>query len=98
MTSVKKDQVDAVVEAWAKELPGVIGVELALSKRAGRVAGLLAAEVDAELVRFGLTKAEERSLVVVEPDGPRDSPSRDRLPMKHARRIGYIEHHGRQML
>jgi len=70
MSRVNTDRVDAVVEAWSRELPGVVGVELALGKRAHRVSALLAAEVDAELARFGLTKAEYDVLAVLRSAGP----------------------------
>src|SRR2546421_4088445 len=58
MGAVERDAVDAIAEAWERELPGVIGVGLALGKRATRVSAMLATRAEAELGRFGLTKAE----------------------------------------
>jgi DNA-binding MarR family transcriptional regulator len=66
---VIKDVVDEVVEAWGRELPGVVGAELELSKRAARLAALLHAPVEAELVRLGLTKAEYDILAVLRAAG-----------------------------
>ncbi|SHM87085.1 MarR family winged helix-turn-helix transcriptional regulator [Cryptosporangium aurantiacum] len=66
---MSKDFADLVVETWAQELPGVVGDELALAKRASRVSGLLAERVDAELARMGLTKAEYEILAVLRSAG-----------------------------
>ena len=66
---VAKDTVDEIVDAWRRELPGVVGTELELSKRAARLAALLAAPVEAELARRGLTKAEYDILAVLRASG-----------------------------
>jgi DNA-binding MarR family transcriptional regulator len=66
---VARDVVDAITDAWGGELPGVVGAELALSKRAARVAALLNAPVEAELARLGLTKAEYDVLAVLRSAG-----------------------------
>jgi DNA-binding MarR family transcriptional regulator len=66
---VMKDQVDAVVDAWDRELPGVVGTELELSKRAARLSALLTERVDTELARLGLTKAEYEILAVLRSGG-----------------------------
>jgi DNA-binding MarR family transcriptional regulator len=66
---VATDAVDDVVEAWNRELPGVVGVEMELSKRAVRLAALLNAPVEAELARRGLTKAEYEILAVLRAAG-----------------------------
>jgi DNA-binding MarR family transcriptional regulator len=70
MAFVRRDAVDAVSEAWERELPGVVGTELALGKRASRVAGMLDARAEAELARFGLTKGEYQILAVLRAAGP----------------------------
>jgi DNA-binding MarR family transcriptional regulator len=62
--------VDAIAEAWRAELPGVVGAELELSKRAARAAALLNAPVEVELARRGLTKAEYDILAVLRSAGP----------------------------
>ncbi|MGI5132079.1 MarR family winged helix-turn-helix transcriptional regulator [Pseudonocardia sp. CA-107938] len=64
-----RDTVDAISAAWAHELPGVVGAELALGKRAARLSGMLAARVDAELARLGLTKAEYEMLATLRASG-----------------------------
>ncbi|MDI6100330.1 MarR family transcriptional regulator [Actinoplanes sp. NEAU-A12] len=64
-----RDVVDEIVEAWRTELPGVVGDELELSKRAARLAGLLNAPVEAKLARLGLTKAEYDILAVLRAAG-----------------------------
>jgi DNA-binding MarR family transcriptional regulator len=61
--------VDEIADAWRRELPGVVGAELELSKRAARLAALLNAPVEAELVRLGLTKAEYDILAVLRASG-----------------------------
>lgn len=63
------DAVDDVVEAWNRQLPGVVGVELELSKRAVRLSALLNAPVEVELGRRGLTKAEYDILAVLRAAG-----------------------------
>lgn len=60
-----KDTVDVIAATWARELPGVVGNELELGKRAARLSTMLAARVDAELARLGLTKAEYEILAVL---------------------------------
>ena len=60
---------DEIAEAWGRELPGVVGVELELSKRAARLAALLGAPVEAELARLDLTKAEYDILAVLRSAG-----------------------------
>jgi DNA-binding MarR family transcriptional regulator len=63
------DTVDAIAATWARELPGVVGTELELGKRAARLSTMLAARVDAELARLGLTKAEYEILAVLRTAG-----------------------------
>ncbi|MEV6599308.1 MarR family transcriptional regulator [Actinoplanes sp. NPDC051346] len=64
-----KDVVDEIADAWSRELPGAVGMELELSKRAARLATLLNAPVEAELARLGLTKAEYDILAVLRASG-----------------------------
>lgn len=64
-----RDTVDTIVEAWSSELPGVVGMELELGKRAARLSALLAERVEAELARMGLTKAEYEILAVLRASG-----------------------------
>jgi DNA-binding MarR family transcriptional regulator len=64
-----RDTVDSVAEAWRRELPGVVGSELELSKRAARLTAMLQAPVDAALARLGLTKAEYEILTVLRAAG-----------------------------
>lgn len=64
-----RDTVDEIADAWRRELPGVVGAELELSKRAARLAALLNAPVEAELVRLGMTKAEYDILAVLRASG-----------------------------
>lgn len=66
---MERDFTDAVSAAWERELPGDVGDEFALGKRAARLAGLLAERVDAELAKFGLTKAEYEILAVLRASG-----------------------------
>jgi DNA-binding MarR family transcriptional regulator len=61
--------VDDITDAWGRELPGVVGTELELSKRAARLAALLAAPVEAALARRGLTKTEYDVLAVLRSAG-----------------------------
>lgn len=65
-----RDTVDVIADAWRQQLPGVVGDELGLGKRAARVSGMLAARAEAELTRFGLTKAEYEVLAVLRAAGP----------------------------
>lgn len=64
-----RDTVDEIADAWGRELPGVVGIELELSKRAARLAALLNAPVEAELTRLRLTKAEYDILAVLRASG-----------------------------
>jgi len=64
-----RDTVDEIADAWGRELPGVAGSELELSKRAARLAALLNAPVEAVLARLGLTKAEYDILAVLRASG-----------------------------
>ncbi|MGI5522438.1 MarR family winged helix-turn-helix transcriptional regulator [Micromonospora sp. CA-259024] len=64
-----RDAVDEIADAWGRELPGVVGTELELSKRAARLTALLSAPVEAELSRLGLTKAEYDILAVLRASG-----------------------------
>jgi DNA-binding MarR family transcriptional regulator len=66
---VARDVVDEIAGAWSAELPGVVGVELAVGKRAARLAALLNAPVEARLARLGLTKAEYDILAVLRSAG-----------------------------
>jgi DNA-binding MarR family transcriptional regulator len=66
---VSRDRVDAVIESWQRELPGVTGAGLALGKRAHRLTGLLNAPVEGELARMGLTKGEYDILSVLRVSG-----------------------------
>ncbi|BEL03630.1 hypothetical protein Q0Z83_018210 [Actinoplanes sichuanensis] len=64
-----RDVVDEIAGAWDAELPGVVGAELAVSKRAARLSALLNAPVEARLARLGLTKAEYDILAVLRSAG-----------------------------
>jgi DNA-binding MarR family transcriptional regulator len=66
---VARDVVDEIADAWGRELPGVAGTELELSKRTARLAALLTAPVEAALTRLGLTKAEYDILAVLRAAG-----------------------------
>jgi DNA-binding MarR family transcriptional regulator len=66
---VARDVVDEIADAWGRELPGVVGTELELSKRAARLAALLTVPVEAALARLGLTKAEYDILAVLRAAG-----------------------------
>jgi DNA-binding MarR family transcriptional regulator len=68
--AMARDTVDVIAQAWAAELPGVVGDELELSKRAARVSAMFGQRVDAELVRLGLTRAEYEILAVLRAAGP----------------------------
>lgn len=63
------DKVDSILDAWRRELPEVAGIELELSKRAGRLHTLLSDAARAPLARFGLTKAEYDVLAVLRAAG-----------------------------
>ncbi|MEV6304376.1 MarR family transcriptional regulator [Actinoplanes sp. NPDC051861] len=65
-----RDTVDEIAEAWDRELAGVVGTELALAKRAARVAGLMNGPVEEQLTRLGLTRAEYEILAVLRASGP----------------------------
>jgi DNA-binding MarR family transcriptional regulator len=66
---VARDVVDDIADAWGRELPGAVGTELELSKRAARLAALLTAPVEVALARHGLTKAEYDILAVLRSAG-----------------------------
>jgi DNA-binding MarR family transcriptional regulator len=66
---VNRDTVDGIVEAWATELPGVVGAELELGKRAARLSAMLGERVGAELDRLGLTRGEYEILAVLRAAG-----------------------------
>ncbi len=59
-----------IAAAWDRELPGVVGEELALAKRAGRLAAILGDCAATALAPFGLTKAEYDILAVLRSSGP----------------------------
>ncbi|GIE90112.1 MarR family winged helix-turn-helix transcriptional regulator [Actinoplanes regularis] len=64
-----RDTVDEIAEAWDRELPGVVGAELELGKRAARLAALLTAPAEVQLARLGLTKAEYDILAILRSTG-----------------------------
>ena len=64
-----RDVTDEIAAAWHRELPGTVGAEFALSKRAARLFALLNAPVETTLGRFGLTKAEYDILAVLRAAG-----------------------------
>jgi DNA-binding MarR family transcriptional regulator len=64
-----RDTVDGILDAWRGQLPEIAGVELELSKRAGRLHTLLSDATAAQLTRFGLTKAEYDVLAVLRSSG-----------------------------
>lgn len=64
-----RDVVDGILDAWRGQLPEVAGIELELSKRAGRLNALLTEAANAQLTRFGLTKAEYDVLAVLRSQG-----------------------------
>ncbi|MCP2324399.1 DNA-binding MarR family transcriptional regulator [Hamadaea flava] len=66
---MSRDSTDEIAAAWAQELPGVVGEELELAKRAARLAAILGDKVNAELARLGLTKAEYEILAVLRASG-----------------------------
>ncbi|HEY1180077.1 MAG TPA: MarR family transcriptional regulator [Phytomonospora sp.] len=66
---MSRDSTDEIAAAWALELPGVVGEELELAKRAARLAAILGDKVNAELARLGLTKAEYEILAVLRASG-----------------------------
>lgn len=68
-TQEPPDVVDRIVAAWRAELPDVAGLPLELSKRIGRLAGLLDAVTVAELDRLGLTRAEYEVLARLRSSG-----------------------------
>ncbi|NJC86618.1 MarR family transcriptional regulator [Planosporangium mesophilum] len=65
----RRDTVDDLVDAWRAELPAVAGPELELGKRAARLAALLGEATNAQLTRFGLTRAEYEVLAVLRAAG-----------------------------
>ena len=64
-----RDVVDGILDSWRGQLPEIAGIELELSKRAGRLYSLLAEATNAQLTRFGLTKAEYDVLAVLRSSG-----------------------------
>jgi DNA-binding MarR family transcriptional regulator len=66
---VSRDTVDDIIDTWATELPGVVGLELELGKRAARLSAMLGAQVNTELARLGLTKGEYEILAVLRASG-----------------------------
>ncbi|GAA0257598.1 MarR family winged helix-turn-helix transcriptional regulator [Cryptosporangium japonicum] len=66
---MKRDRTDGAFEIWGAELPGAVGEEWALAKRATRLSALMARAVDAELAKLGLTKAENDILSVLRASG-----------------------------
>lgn len=64
-----RDVVDGILDAWRGQLPEIAGIELELSKRAGRLHALLAEATSNQLTRFGLTKAEYDVLAVLRSTG-----------------------------
>ncbi|WP_279583020.1 MarR family winged helix-turn-helix transcriptional regulator [Fodinicola feengrottensis] len=63
------DMIDGIVAAWRTELPEVANLSLELSKRIGRLAGLVDAVTLAELDKLGLTKAEYEVLARLRSSG-----------------------------
>jgi len=53
-----RDEVDALVPAWERDLPASLVASLELSKRISRIGGLFEQRIRAELVDLGLTYAE----------------------------------------
>jgi len=53
-----RDEVDALVPAWAAELPAELVTTLELTKRVSRLGGLFEQAIRTELVELGLTYAE----------------------------------------
>jgi DNA-binding MarR family transcriptional regulator len=64
-----RDTVDGILDAWRGQLPEIAGIELELSKRAGRLHTLLSDATNGQLSRFGLTKAEYDVLAVLRSSG-----------------------------
>ncbi|MFI9384919.1 MarR family winged helix-turn-helix transcriptional regulator [Kutzneria sp. NPDC052558] len=64
-----RDVVDGILDAWRGQLPEIAGIELELSKRAGRLHTMLAEATNGQLSRFGLTKAEYDVLAVLRSTG-----------------------------
>jgi DNA-binding MarR family transcriptional regulator len=64
-----RDVVDGILDSWRGQLPEIAGIELELSKRAGRLHTLLSNATTAQLTRFGLTKAEYDVLAVLRASG-----------------------------
>nr|WP_205863236.1 MarR family transcriptional regulator [Planosporangium thailandense] len=59
-----------MVDAWRAELPAAAGLELELGKRAARLTALLDEATNAQLSRFGLTRAEYEVLAILRAEGP----------------------------
>jgi DNA-binding MarR family transcriptional regulator len=64
-----RDMVDGILDSWRAQLPQIAGIELELSKRAGRLHTLLSDATSAQLARFGLTKAEYDVVAVLRAAG-----------------------------
>jgi DNA-binding MarR family transcriptional regulator len=64
-----KDQVDAIVDAWRRELPDVVGLEMELGKRSSLLRALLVEATARALVGFKLTHAEYDVLAVLRASG-----------------------------
>ncbi|ONI81021.1 MarR family transcriptional regulator [Actinosynnema sp. ALI-1.44] len=63
------DLVDDVLAAWQGQLPGVVGIEVELGKRAGILYARLNEAASRVLTRFRLTKAEFDVLAVLRAGG-----------------------------
>lgn len=64
-----KDQVDAIVDAWRRELPEVVGLEMELGKRASLLRAYLVEATGRALAGFKLTQAEYDVLAVLRASG-----------------------------
>lgn len=53
-----RDEIDAMVPAWRRELPSSLVATMELSKRISRIGGLFEQPIRAELAELGLTYAE----------------------------------------
>lgn len=66
---MSRDTVDVIADIWTTELPGVVGLELELGKRAARLSAMLGERVNTELARLRLTKGEYEILAVLRAAG-----------------------------
>ncbi len=64
-----RDITDNILATWRRELPGVVGDEMAIAKRAARLSAIFSERVSAELARMHLTKAEYEILAVLRAAG-----------------------------